>query len=332
MSRSVTSTRRARRTAPRSRSSRDGTPRTRSRGARRTCSRRQAGGRAAGSRARPTEGGRSTTSSTTQMSIIRRSASGSATLPNAGLDAPAARELPVELVGDRRRARRRCPRASSARPGRSTSSTTNSGIATNRRIVSAFGSWRSGCGDRLDAHRRRRLVSSPVARTVTLPGFVNAHSHAFQRALRGRAAGGDFWAWRERDARRGGAADTRASVRDTVRAHISRDARGGVHGGRRVPLPRARRPPAPLPRRPRRPGSRSSASTSRTPAVGSSACGSRPWRRISTRSSACASDGVVVGLAPHSVRACPRDWLEEIGRYAEAEQPRAPRPRRRAAA
>jgi formimidoylglutamate deiminase len=35
---------------------------------------------------------------------------------------------------------------------------------------------------------------------VVLPGFVNAHSHAFQRVLRGRAegAGGDFWSWRER--------------------------------------------------------------------------------------------------------------------------------------
>jgi formimidoylglutamate deiminase len=29
--------------------------------------------------------------------------------------------------------------------------------------------------------------------------------------------------------------------------------------------------------------------------------------------------GIRVGLAPHSVRACPRDWLEELGRYA-AEQ------------
>jgi formimidoylglutamate deiminase len=27
--------------------------------------------------------------------------------------------------------------------------------------------------------------------------------------------------------------------------------------------------------------------------------------------------GITVGLAPHSVRACPRDWLEAIGRYAE---------------
>src|SRR2546421_3485127 len=32
---------------------------------------------------------------------------------------------------------------------------------------------------------------------LRLPGFVSAHSHAFQRALRGRGAGGDFWAWRE---------------------------------------------------------------------------------------------------------------------------------------
>jgi formimidoylglutamate deiminase len=29
--------------------------------------------------------------------------------------------------------------------------------------------------------------------------------------------------------------------------------------------------------------------------------------------------GVRVGLAPHSVRACPRDWLEELGSYAAAE-------------
>ena len=34
---------------------------------------------------------------------------------------------------------------------------------------------------------------------LTLPGFANAHSHAFQRALRGRTQGGQgsFWTWRE---------------------------------------------------------------------------------------------------------------------------------------
>src|SRR6187551_102993 len=30
--------------------------------------------------------------------------------------------------------------------------------------------------------------------------------------------------------------------------------------------------------------------------------------------------GIAVGVAPHSVRACPRDWLVELGRYAAAEQ------------
>ena len=30
--------------------------------------------------------------------------------------------------------------------------------------------------------------------------------------------------------------------------------------------------------------------------------------------------GLRVGLAPHSVRACPSDWLEEIGRYASREE------------
>jgi formiminoglutamate deiminase len=37
---------------------------------------------------------------------------------------------------------------------------------------------------------------------VLLPGFANAHSHAFHRALRGRThgdpSGGSFWTWRER--------------------------------------------------------------------------------------------------------------------------------------
>src|SRR3954453_872804 len=36
-----------------------------------------------------------------------------------------------------------------------------------------------------------------MAETLSLPGFVNAHSHAFQRGLRGRTEGGDFWAWRD---------------------------------------------------------------------------------------------------------------------------------------
>jgi formimidoylglutamate deiminase len=33
-----------------------------------------------------------------------------------------------------------------------------------------------------------------------------------------------------------------------------------------------------------------------------------------------AGDGIEVGLAPHSVRACPPDWLEEIGGYAQGRE------------
>ncbi|MEY3366137.1 MAG: hypothetical protein RIS71_874, partial [Actinomycetota bacterium] len=38
-----------------------------------------------------------------------------------------------------------------------------------------------------------------VIRGVVMPGLVNAHSHAFHRALRGNTHGGsgDFWSWRE---------------------------------------------------------------------------------------------------------------------------------------
>jgi formiminoglutamate deiminase len=43
----------------------------------------------------------------------------------------------------------------------------------------------------------REAISLPG---LTIPGMANAHSHAFQRALRGRAQGGrgDFWTWRQR--------------------------------------------------------------------------------------------------------------------------------------
>ena len=45
------------------------------------------------------------------------------------------------------------------------------------------------------------VPSAPAGATVlagiTLPGLVNGHSHAFHRALRGDAAGADFWSWRE---------------------------------------------------------------------------------------------------------------------------------------
>jgi len=49
--------------------------------------------------------------------------------------------------------------------------------------------------------------SDDLALDVVVPGFVNVHSHAFHRLLRGRThdEGGDFWVWRERMYREAGA-------------------------------------------------------------------------------------------------------------------------------
>lgn len=57
-----------------------------------------------------------------------------------------------------------------------------------------------------DAERRKGL---------TLPGFANGHSHAFHRALRGRthAGPGDFWTWRETMYRLAGRLDPAAYFR-----------------------------------------------------------------------------------------------------------------------
>ena len=80
-------------------------------------------------------------------------------------------------------------------------------------------------------------------------------------------------------------------------------------------------PPRPLPQRTRQrqPGSRSSCSTSPTSAAASTACASRASLPTSRRSKSLRAAGIAVGVAPHSVRACSRAWLEEIGAYATRE-------------
>jgi formimidoylglutamate deiminase len=154
-----------------------------------------------------------------------------------------------------------------------------------------------------------------VARRLTIPGFVDAHSHAFQRALRGRTEGGDFWAWRDamlaladeqtpervrtgyepvyRELLAAGytavgefhylgfeqalaAAEAAAAAGIEFVLLYAAYARGG--------LARFRQP--------------------------SPAEYLNQVERLRER-------GIRVGLAPHSVRACPPDWLEEIGRYAQ---------------
>lgn len=155
-----------------------------------------------------------------------------------------------------------------------------------------------------------------MAQTLPLPGFVNAHSHAFQRALRGRAAGRDFWAWRD-----GMLAEAERHTPDTVRslyADVYREmiASGFTAVGEFHYLGAAE--------------ARAAADAAAEAGIGfvclhvAYARGGIDRMRQPSVSAylaeveSLASEGIAVGLAPHSVRACPPGWLEEIGRYAVA--------------
>ena len=65
---------------------------------------------------------------------------------------------------------------------------------------------------------------------LTLPGLANAHSHAFQRALRGRtqrALGGSFWTWREQMYALARSLDA-DGIYELARAAFAEMVRGGI--------------------------------------------------------------------------------------------------------
>ena len=152
---------------------------------------------------------------------------------------------------------------------------------------------------------------------MRLPGFVNAHSHAFQRALRGRAEGGDFWAWRElmlEEACR----QTPELVRESY-ARVYREMRGAgfTAVGEFHYLGLAE--------------GRAAAEAAEAEGVelvllhvAYARGGIERFRQESVAAylselEELRAEGVRVGVAPHSVRACPSDWLEELGAYAARE-------------
>jgi len=152
---------------------------------------------------------------------------------------------------------------------------------------------------------------------MRFPGFVNAHSHAFQRALRGRVAGADFWGWRDamlghaRGLTPGMVRRDYAAVYGEMRAagytavgefhYIGlREAEAAVEAAAEAGIQIVILLSA---------YARGGLDRFRQPSVSAYLKHVEDLR----------GRGVAVGVAPHSVRACPRDWLEEIASYAAAE-------------
>jgi formimidoylglutamate deiminase len=147
-----------------------------------------------------------------------------------------------------------------------------------------------------------------------IPGFVDAHCHAFQRGLRGRVEGGDFWAWRETMlelARGQTPGEVRTSYVDVYRE--LRDAGYSAVGEFHYL------------------GLEEGRATAEAAAeagielvllhVAYARGGIDRFRQESVAAylrelEELRAAGIRVGVAPHSVRACPREWLEELGRYA----------------
>ena len=150
--------------------------------------------------------------------------------------------------------------------------------------------------------------------TLAIPGFVDAHCHAFQRAMRGRAPGGDFWAWRDGMLELAAAVDTAWIRREYVEVYRELRANGYTAVGEfhYLGLEEARAAAA-------------AAEEAGIAFVCLYACylrgGIERFRQASvadylTGLEALRGDGIRVGVAPHSVRACPADALRELGAYA----------------
>jgi formimidoylglutamate deiminase len=175
--------------------------------------------------------------------------------------------------------------------------------------------------------------------TLRLPGFVNAHSHAFQRLLRGRVERvdpehphDDFWTWREEMYRAANSIDPESAhdvallvYREMVAAgytvvgefHYPHHRPGGEPYADPNAMAKATAAAA------REAGieivmlmcAYARAGAGRPPTEGQRRFCDPTVEAYLERVDALAAE-CAVGLAPHSVRAVPRDWLERIAAHA----------------
>src|SRR3954464_9210765 len=150
----------------------------------------------------------------------------------------------------------------------------------------------------------------------TIPGFVDAHCHAFQRALRGRGAGGDFWAWRDGMLAAAASLTVEEIRREYVEGYRELLGNGYTAVGEfhYLGFDEAR-------------AAADAAAEAGIELTLLYACylrgGIPRFRQESvadylTQLERLRGAGIRVGVAPHSVRACPAEALRELGRYARA--------------
>ncbi len=181
---------------------------------------------------------------------------------------------------------------------------------------------------------------------VVVPGLVNAHSHAFHRLLRGQThrAGGDFWVWRDRMYEVAGSL-TPASYERLATAVFVEMAMAGVttagefhyihHQPGGVPYSDANEMGHALIRAARTAGINISLLDAGYFTAGFEDSPLHPvqtrfrdrspetWldRVDSLRASYDSHDDVVIGVAPHSVRAVPASALSEVAQHHEQDTP-----------
>ena len=207
-------------------------------------------------------------------------------------------------------------------------------------LLDARGS-RSGVGVTFESGRVVDVGSASdserLAGRAIAPGFVNAHSHAFQRGLRGRVERrdhehpeDDFWTWREQMYALAQSLDP-ASIREASERCYREMLNAGYSSVAEFHYVHHRPDGAPY----EDPNALAKAVAQAAEAAGirllllpvAYARGGIPRfmdarveefldRVDALRGWAKGRDLVEVGVAAHSVRAVPREWLEGIGEYA----------------